>query len=82
MPDGMVALFEGKYFWKMPGDVEMDVGPTRRYPMPITLMPLHTQYDLGIRAAKRPSPSTPILRLAMQLCHGLCPLRESRERPS
>ncbi len=28
MPPGMIALFEGKYFWKMPQDVEMDVGPT------------------------------------------------------
>jgi hypothetical protein len=34
MPDGMVVLFEGKYFWKMPADVEMDVGPTHQYPMP------------------------------------------------
>ncbi|MGH7838324.1 MAG: DUF1329 domain-containing protein, partial [Candidatus Binataceae bacterium] len=27
MPLGMIALFEGKYFWKMPADVEIDVGP-------------------------------------------------------
>src|SRR5215469_13581044 len=27
MPDGMVALFEGPYFWKMPDDVSMVVGP-------------------------------------------------------
>jgi hypothetical protein len=26
MPFGMVQLFEGKYQWKMPSDVEMDVG--------------------------------------------------------
>jgi len=26
MPDGMVALFQGKYFWKMPADVKIDVG--------------------------------------------------------
>jgi hypothetical protein len=34
MPDGMVALFEGKYFWKMPADLEMDIGPivNRRLP--------------------------------------------------
>jgi Protein of unknown function (DUF1329) len=31
MPDGMVALFEGKYFWKMPPDVDMVVGPPRNY---------------------------------------------------
>jgi hypothetical protein len=34
MPDGMVALFEGKYFWKMPADVEMEVGPTVIHPLP------------------------------------------------
>ncbi len=34
MPDGMIALFEGTYFWKMPPDVEMDVGPTRVFPAP------------------------------------------------
>ncbi len=27
MPLGMVELFSGKYFWKMPQDVEMNVGP-------------------------------------------------------
>jgi Protein of unknown function (DUF1329) len=34
MPDGMVSLFEGKYFWKMPADLEMDVGPTVINPLP------------------------------------------------
>ena len=34
MPDGMVDLFAGKYFWKMPADVEMDVGPTVIHPLP------------------------------------------------
>jgi hypothetical protein len=28
LPDGMAAMFEGKYFWKMPPDVQMEVGPT------------------------------------------------------
>ena len=30
MPFGMVQLFEGKYQWKMPTDVEMDVGPAHQ----------------------------------------------------
>jgi hypothetical protein len=34
MPEGMVALFQGKYFWKMPTDVSMEVGPTVIYPLP------------------------------------------------
>jgi hypothetical protein len=34
MPDGMVALFQGTYFWKMPPDVEIDVGSTIIHPLP------------------------------------------------
>src|SRR6185437_9225278 len=34
MPDGMIELFKGTNFWKMPADVEMDVGPTRIFPLP------------------------------------------------
>jgi len=34
MPEGMAALFEGKYFWKMPPDVQMKVGPTVLNPLP------------------------------------------------
>lgn len=34
MPPGMVALFQGTYFWKMPSDVEMPVGPTLIRPLP------------------------------------------------
>jgi len=28
MPLGMIKLFEGKFFWKMPADIEIDIGPT------------------------------------------------------
>ncbi|MGH7842013.1 MAG: DUF1329 domain-containing protein [Candidatus Binataceae bacterium] len=34
MTDGLVELFEGKNFWKMPPDVEMNIGPTRIFPLP------------------------------------------------
>src|SRR5689334_17327806 len=27
LPLGMIELFEGKYFWKMPSDVSMEIGP-------------------------------------------------------
>jgi hypothetical protein len=33
MPLGMIDLFNGTYFWKMPKDVEIDVGPTVSYPV-------------------------------------------------
>ncbi len=34
MPDGMIELFKGQYAWKMPADVEMQVGPTIIHPLP------------------------------------------------
>ena len=34
MPDGMLALFEGKYAWKTPPDVALEVGPTIIHPLP------------------------------------------------
>src|SRR6266446_7166376 len=34
MPAGMAALFEGKYFWKMPPDVRIEIGPTVIHPLP------------------------------------------------
>ncbi len=34
MPLGMIELFKGNHYWKMPPDVEIDVGPTVGYPLP------------------------------------------------
>jgi hypothetical protein len=34
MPDGMIVLFEGQAYWKMPADVSMPVGPTVINPLP------------------------------------------------
>jgi hypothetical protein len=34
MPLGMIDLFTAMYFWKMPRDVEIEVGPTVSYPVP------------------------------------------------
>jgi Protein of unknown function (DUF1329) len=36
MPTGMQALFEGKYYWKMPADVELVVAPTVIHPLPLS----------------------------------------------
>jgi Protein of unknown function (DUF1329) len=44
MPDGMEALFEGKYYWKMPADVELDVGPTVLHPLPRTYLSATEQH--------------------------------------
>ena len=34
LPLGMQKLYEGKYFWKIPADVEMNIGPTRAFAPP------------------------------------------------
>ena len=34
MPPAMQALFAGQYFWKMPADVQLEVGPTVPMPLP------------------------------------------------
>jgi hypothetical protein len=34
MPLGMIELFRGTHFWKMPQNVEIDVAPTVSYPVP------------------------------------------------
>src|SRR5215831_13642122 len=36
MPDGMIALFQGDYYWRMPTDVQMEVGPAVVRPLPKT----------------------------------------------
>jgi len=44
MPDGMAAMFEGKYFWKMPADVQMEVGPTVIGPLPKNYLAASEKY--------------------------------------
>ena len=34
MPEGMQMLFAGTYFWRMPADLRIEVGPTSHYTAP------------------------------------------------
>jgi hypothetical protein len=45
MPFGMTVLFEGKYFWKMPSDIEIDVGPTHNGIVPKTYLDATEKYS-------------------------------------
>jgi hypothetical protein len=54
MPDGMIALFEGKYFWKMPPDVEMDVQAPVLYPLPKPYIDVLAKYGNQARLVKLP----------------------------
>ncbi len=54
MPHGMIGLFEGKYFWKMPSDVQLDVGPTVLLPLPKGYVAATEQYGNQVRVVHQP----------------------------
>jgi len=55
MPDGMTAMFEGKYFWKMPPDVQMEVGPTVVQPLPKNYLAATERYSDQVRIIELPN---------------------------
>ncbi len=55
MPAGMIGLFEGKYFWKMPSDARMEVGPTVDHPMPPSYRAATERYSGQVRIVKLPN---------------------------
>lgn len=57
MPDGMIALFSGKYAWKMPSDVEIDVGPTKIHPLPKQFWNAVEKYSAQTHLVKLPDGS-------------------------
>jgi Protein of unknown function (DUF1329) len=54
MPEGMAAMFEGKYFWKMPPDVQMEVGPTVIVPLPGNYLAATEKYAGQVRIIELP----------------------------
>ncbi|MGH8010978.1 MAG: DUF1329 domain-containing protein [Candidatus Binataceae bacterium] len=54
MPDGMAALFEGSYFWKMPADVRMVVGPTVINPLPKSYLSATEKFSSQTRIVALP----------------------------
>lgn len=54
MPSGMQALFEGKYYWKMPADVELVVGPTLTHPLPPSYLQATERYASQVRLVSSP----------------------------
>ncbi len=49
MPFGMIELFKGNYFWKIPQDIEIDVGPTVSYPLPKSYVAATEKYSSQVR---------------------------------
>lgn len=54
MPDGIVALFQGRYFWKMPSDVSMEVGPTVIHPLPRNFLAATEKYATQVKVVELP----------------------------
>src|SRR5215472_17125153 len=54
MPDGMAALFEGRYAWKMPPDVALEVGPTVVHPLPRNYMAVSEKYAGQVQLQELP----------------------------
>lgn len=52
MPYGMAAFFEGKYFWKMPRDIEMPVGATIIHPLPPAYLKATQKYSGQVRISE------------------------------
>jgi len=55
MPDGLITLFEGTSFWKMPPDVEVDIGPTYNYPLPETFREATEKYSRQVQLVQKPN---------------------------
>lgn len=54
MPTGMQALFEGKYYWKMPADIELVVGRTVTHPLPLFYRQATERYASEVKLVSTP----------------------------
>ncbi|MGH7984995.1 MAG: DUF1329 domain-containing protein [Candidatus Binataceae bacterium] len=55
MPLGMITLFEGKYFWKMPQDVQIDIGPAEHDLLPKTYVAATEKYGHQTKVVHLPN---------------------------
>ncbi len=54
LPDGLIALFSGQYAFKMPRDVEIDVGPPVHITAPSTFLQATEKYSGQVRVVHLP----------------------------
>lgn len=55
MTPGMIGLFEGKWFWKMPQDIQMPVRKTVVYPLPRNYVAATEKYSNQVRVVHLPN---------------------------
>jgi Protein of unknown function (DUF1329) len=54
MTPGMIDFFEGKHFWKMPSDIQIDVGSTVIHPLPAGYRAATEKYSNQVRLVQLP----------------------------
>jgi hypothetical protein len=74
MPDGMIAFFESKQFWKMPDDVSMEIGPAVNYPLPANYLAATEKYASQVRIVELPDGG-----LTLTNYHGGIPFPDPQE---
>jgi len=74
MPEGMIALFEGKYFWKMPAGAQIEVGPTVIHPLPKNYLAMTEKYAQQVRIKELPTGG-----LTLENYHGGIPFPNAAE---
>ena len=74
MPGGMIALFEGKYLWKMPADVQIEIGPTVTRPLPKNYVAATEKYASQVRITELPTGG-----LTLENYHGGIPFPNAAE---
>jgi hypothetical protein len=55
MSDGLQALFAGKYFWKIPDDAEINLGPTNVNPPPRSFLEATEKYSGQVKLVELPN---------------------------
>ena len=74
MPIGMIKLFEGVYHWKLPPDVEMNVGPPHYGTRLKSFQDATEKYSSQVRVAKLPNGHYQLLNF-----HGGVPFPDPQE---
>ena len=55
MPDGMVSLFQGQYYWRMPQDIQLAIGPAIVRPLPANYIKTTEAYAPQVKIVELPS---------------------------
>jgi hypothetical protein len=55
MSEGMAALFDGGHFWRVPPDIELDVGPTLSIPLPEKYLEDTEKFSDRVKLIKLPT---------------------------